>query len=130
MEIKLMNLEQDKEIIDTWCKERQLDIIPMDYLSKYGFLVSSETQKPLCAGWLFLFTDCKRCTFACIISNPNTTKEERNEALNLLFTTMILSAKDMNCKYITFNSAYMTLKKQLLDLNFKEDKKLPELNRT
>lgn len=118
-----MNLETDKYIVDDWCKQRDMQALPNDYLSKYGFLVS-KNSKDIAACWLYPFINTKRCMIDCMIANPDTTKEERNDAIDLLLTTIFLTAKDMQYRYITCNTSYKTIKNKLLNLNFVEDKNL------
>lgn len=123
MNIRLINLETDKPTIDAWCKERQLNIFPNKYFSKYGFIVSKQ-DKDLAACWLYPLSDTERCLMDCMIATPNSTIDERDEAISLLILTMTLSAKDMGYKYIACNTTYKTIKKHLLNLNFTEDKNL------
>jgi len=120
MKIRLIDLKQDKEVIDMWCEQRHMRTLPNDYLSKFGFLVSKDT-KNIAVCWLYPFMNTKRCMIDCMISNPNTTKQERSDAIDLLFMTIFLTAKDMGYEHITCTTTNQNIINKLLDLNFIKD---------
>jgi hypothetical protein len=83
--------ENDIEEVIGWFHSRKIEITS-DYLPKTGFIAPG-----VAAGFIYR-TDANFCIFECFISNPNTTKEERNTALNSIVTHMIEKAKNLGYK--------------------------------
>ena len=82
--------EDEKEVIG-WFHSRKIDITP-DYLPKVGYI-----QSGIAAGFIYQ-TDANFCIFESFISNPNTSKSERKEALREIVTEMIKEAKQLGYK--------------------------------
>ena len=82
--------EDEKEVIG-WFHSRKIDITP-DYLPKVGFL-----EPGIAAGFVYQ-VDANFCIFESFISNPNTSKSERKEALREIVTEMIKEAKQLGYK--------------------------------
>jgi hypothetical protein len=86
--------EDDLEEVMGWFHSRKIEITP-DYLPQIGFI-----SPGIAAGFIYQ-TDANFCIFESFISNPNTTKDERNAALNSIVTYMIQEAKELG-----FSDAY------------------------
>jgi L-amino acid N-acyltransferase YncA len=83
--------EADLEEILGWFHSRKIEIT-RDYLSLTGFI-----EPGVAAGYIY-GTDANFCIFECFISNPNTTKSERQQALRQIVVEMIKEAKEMGYK--------------------------------
>lgn len=108
-----MNLDKDYHIVESWWKERNWTPIQKELLSKYGFIVND-----VAAMWLYPFNGSKSCMVGFPISNPTSTKEDRDRSLDLLFKTISKVAKDMGYKYIMTHSNIKPVKDRLEKLNF------------
>jgi hypothetical protein len=83
--------KDDMEEVMGWFHSRKIEITP-DYLPETGFIIQG-----VAAGFIYR-TDANFCIFECFISNPNTTKEERNTALSSIVANMIQEAKALGFK--------------------------------
>ena len=81
----------DYKEVSGWFHKRSIPITE-DYLPKHGFIVPG-----IAAGFIFS-TDSNFCIFECFVSNPNTTRSVRKEALSEIVTSMIQKAKELNFK--------------------------------
>jgi hypothetical protein len=61
--------------------------IPLNSLSKNGIIVFIG-EKPICAGWLYS-TDSDLRLLEWVITNPESEKDERDVALDLLFESLL-----------------------------------------
>lgn len=83
--------KMDEEEVMGWFHSRKLDITP-DYLPQIGFI-----EPGVAAGFIYR-TDSNFCIFECFISNPNTSRSEREMALRQIVTDMIVEAKNLGYK--------------------------------
>lgn len=83
--------EDDLDEVIGWFHSRKIEITP-DYLPEVGMIWPG-----VAAGFIYQ-TDANFCIFESFISNPNTTKEERNSALSTIVTHMIKEAKELGYK--------------------------------
>lgn len=112
MGVKLID-DSSYELICSWWKERDLTILPKDFLTKYGF-ISGE----IAAAWLFPILGCNTAMVRYPITDPKSSKEERDSALNLLFYTIKETAKDMGYTKIFITTNSRSLCKRLEKYNF------------
>ena len=99
MLLKLFDRKKDRKHLVEWCRKRDWPEIGDDLLSDYGFLAYTE-NKHLAACWMYPVKGSNVCWMAFPIANPDTTKEERKEALDLVFETIHDTAKEMGYKYV------------------------------
>lgn len=83
--------ETDMEEVIGWFHSRKIEITP-DYLPKTGFIVPG-----ICAGFIYK-TDASFCIFESFISNPNSPRSVRQEALRDVVSEMIKESKRMGFK--------------------------------
>lgn len=74
-----------------WFHSRNIELTS-DYLPETGFI-----EPGIAAGFIYK-TDANFCIFESFVSNPNTTKEEREHALSSIVTNMIEEAKKLGFK--------------------------------
>jgi len=67
----------------------------LEALPKTGFIVRSHDGKPIAAGFLRL-VEGGTAQLDTLITNPSMTSQERNDGLDLLVQTLIITAKSMN----------------------------------
>lgn len=91
--VRPYNTTDLKEIME-WFLQRKIPITP-DYFPKHGFIVPG-----VAAGFIFS-TDSNFCIFECFISNPNSPRTLRREALEKIVASMIQKAKELE-----FREAY------------------------
>jgi hypothetical protein len=85
--------DRDFPEIQVWYRSRGMSAIE-DCLPQFGFIAPG-----IAAGFL-VQTDTKYCFLEPFISNPTSTIEERDEALNLIMFNLINLAKLLEFKYI------------------------------
>lgn len=96
MEIKKFE-ESDYPLLCSWWFEHGWNPIPLELLPKMGYIVDD-----ICAGFIYL-NDSKFCHLEWIISDPRSSKKERDETLNVLIDHLCSVAKDLG--YTTVFSA-------------------------
>lgn len=94
MEVRLFKKDKDYPIVLEWWNERKQNPAPLDFLSDYGVIVS-DGNKDVASLWFYPVVSAKFGIILSPITNPDTTKEERNEALNLCLNTIHVIAKDL-----------------------------------
>ena len=107
---RLFSLTKDFSIIEDFCKQRNLTVIDKDMLSSYGVIVFQDNLPVVC-GWLYPILTSKLC----IIENVIGSKEikDKQESIDLLFTTLHLIAKDLGYKYIKNTVSSESIKNRL-----------------
>jgi hypothetical protein len=78
-------------MLKEWWISHDWPPIPEDHLPSTGFIYYNDL-KPIMAGFLYL-TDSKFSILEFIISNPNSTKDERKEAMEPLINAVVDEAK-------------------------------------
>ena len=96
MEIKKFNKETDYDEICQWWKDWKLPIHPKEILSETGITISKDGVN-ICSSFIYS-TDSYICFFEFAIMNKNTTKKQREGALEKLGDTLLSTAKDMGFK--------------------------------
>lgn len=76
----------------SWWAKRSWPVIPEHCLPENGFVVC-EGDKLICMGWLYE-TNSALNAIEWVVSNPDTTKEERDEGLDLLFNSLLGIVKE------------------------------------
>jgi hypothetical protein len=88
MDIKLFDYETDSAEVSKWGEKHSFPLPPKDILPATGFMVNEAA-----CGFLYM-TDSRIAWLEWIFSNPEKTKEERAEALDLLFQKLESHAKE------------------------------------
>lgn len=88
----------DYEEVMQWWKAQDWTPMPLDMLSKTGFIVEDNGQK-LAATWIFP-TNCPIYIMEWTVGNPEATWEKRAEALDLVTNTACQWAKNDGAKLI------------------------------
>lgn len=112
MEIRPFNPQSDYETVKEWWAGQKWTAMPLDYLPKVGMMVPE-----VCAGWLYQ-SDSKIAWVEFIIANPNTTKEERSEGLNLLIKGLLDKAKDLGFGAVFTSAQHPGLIKRYTEFGF------------
>ena len=71
---RLVNLENDYELLSTWWIERQHEVIPKDFLSQLGVMCLID-NKPVGAMWLYPVLGCKWSMIRFPITTIKSSKE-------------------------------------------------------
>ncbi len=122
---KLFSYETDSELVNTWRLVRNELSIPKDYLSDYG-VIGIVDGKPIAAMWLYPMLGCKMCVIEGIISDPDSTKEERKLALDVMFENIHGIAKDMEYKLIICMTDNSSIAARIQSYGYGKDKKTYE----
>lgn len=84
----------DYEIIAAWGRDRGFPIIPPDHFPEFGIIVEN-----YCVGFLYR-TDSKIAWLEWVISNPNTDKVNRSNALDEMIRSLLKEAQDQGFKTV------------------------------
>lgn len=76
------------EEVCKWWTVRNWMIIPENVLPKTGVIIATKDGVNICAGWLYR-TDSNLCAIEWVISNPESAREQRDEAQDLLFKSLL-----------------------------------------
>ena len=96
MEIKKFNKETDYDELCQWWRDWKLPIHPKEILSETGITISKDGVN-ICSSFIYS-TDSYICFFEFAIMNRNTTKEQREGALEMLGDALLSTAKSMGFK--------------------------------
>lgn len=89
--IKLID-DELYEVVCGWWKALGWAVFPKDMLPKHGYVVS--TNKPVIAGFLYQEAQAKFGLLGWIVSDPESSKEERTECLDILLNHLFDKAKE------------------------------------
>ena len=118
----LLKLDDNHSLVhELWTKRNHV-VIPKDYLTDYGVMVSSDDT--LIAGaWLFPILSSKTCMIRFPISNIDIEIDVRDKALDLVFQNLHSIAKDMGYTTVFITTNHANLKKRLLKYSYMEESK-------
>lgn len=94
MNVRLFKKDKDYPIVLEWWNKYQQTPAPIEFLSDWGVIVNDD-NKAICAIWFYPVVSVKFGFIMSPIANPDTTKEQRNIALNLCLETIHEIAKDL-----------------------------------
>ncbi len=123
MNFRLFNYEQDNDLISQWRIDQDSNVIPKDVLSPFGFIVELN-KTPIVAMWLYPMVGCKMCLIEGLISDPQSLKENRKLALDILFDNIHLVAKDMGYKYIVCMTDNPSVAERVQKYGYGKDSKI------
>ncbi len=92
-------IQEDYILITSWLSERSQKPWDNNFIPKIGFTVLSESSSPIAIGFL---RNCEGdiCMIDSMIANPNIDRSIRDNALDLLSTSLIDIAKELEYKGI------------------------------
>lgn len=93
MNVRLYENSDYSEVAGWWL-DQNWPIIPQDHLPEFGFIVPG-----IAAGFLYK-TDSNFALLEFVIANPNSSKEDRANALDLVIENLILLAQELGFKSI------------------------------
>lgn len=117
---RLFDYEKDYKTVSAFWEERNQLVIKKDFLSDYGVVVE-ENGKMLAVMWLYPMLSTKWAMIRFPITNPQTTKEERDLALDLVFDNLHGIAKDMGYNYLFCTTNHPALIARLQKYNYTQD---------
>lgn len=115
MTIRPFTLE-DYPTIHRWWVDHKWTPLPHDLLPVHGFVVE-ENGVMILAGWLYQ-SDSKIGWLEWIISNPESTHEDRSSAIDLLINVVIYKAKELGMKALFSSLKHDGLMKKYLANGF------------
>lgn len=110
MLIRKFDLEKDYNTINEWSIARNLGPIPKELLPKIGFIVDN-----VACGFV-IQTDTKVAYGEFLISNPTSTKEQRNVAIDSIMNRGFEKARDLG--YLIF---YVNVSNPVLHERFEKE---------
>lgn len=117
MSSRLFKKNKDYDIVLSWWNEHNAVPADLDFLSDYGVIVSNG-DKDIASLWFYPVVSAKFGIILSPVTNPDTTKEERNEALNLCFNSIHDLAKDLGFTTIMCWSNVPPVENRLNDLGY------------
>lgn len=94
MLIRRFDKDKDYNTINDWSMQRSIGPIPKDLLPEIGFIIDD-----IACGFI-IQTDTKMAFGEFLLSNPNTTKENRSEAIQMIMDKGFETAKELG--YLIF----------------------------
>ena len=88
MEVRKYN-PSDYFTVASWWSKQKWPVIPSDHLPEHGFIVDG-----IAAGFLYK-TDSKFALLEFVIANPDTSKEDRSKALDLVIDSLLKSNRPL-----------------------------------
>lgn len=92
MKVTPFFVSQHFPMITSWWKAMNFPVMESKYLPPTGFLVV-DPEGAICAGFLYK-ADGGVCTIGHIVANPERVGDTRSEAIDLLITQLLGSAKE------------------------------------
>lgn len=108
--------ESDYFAICEWWKHHKWQVVPAQALPPNGY-IALVGEKPIVAGFLYR-TDSNLGWLEWIVSNPDSTFDERTTAINELLETIFQRAKELKIQAIFTSSNNETLIKRLAEQGF------------
>lgn len=121
MEIRMFKKE-DYDIVKSWWDQRDQVAAPIEFLSDYG-VIAFQDEKPIAAIWFYPMLSVKFGFIKSPVTNPDTTKEERDEALNGCLDILHFIAKDLGYTHVLCPSNVPAFQDRLKSLGYAEGDK-------
>lgn len=122
MNVRIFNKNTDYVITEGWWNERQQTPAPIEFLSDYG-VIAFEEEKPICAIWFYPILSAKFGLIKGPVTNPDTTKEQRSNALNSSMDVLHIIAKDLGYTHVLCPSNVDAFKDRLKSFGYVEGDK-------
>lgn len=120
MKTRLVNLDKDYPIFESWWKERNLFVAPKDILTQFG-MVAEKDGKMLAAMWLCPVLTSKMCLLRFPISDPSINTQERSDAVDAVILSLHDLGRSLNCKYVLCSTNHKSLIKRLTKFNYLQE---------
>ncbi len=117
---RLFDYNTDNEMLSAWSDAREIQKVPKAFLSDYGVL-GVVNDKPIAAMWLYPVLGVKFCIIENLISNPDSTKEERKEALDSIFEKIHEIAKELGYETIVCMTDNKSVMERVQKYGYQED---------
>lgn len=124
---RLFDLEKDRDVINSWCEQRDLTPLQEELITPYGIIVESDS-KPVSVIWMYPVHGSKVCFIDNLISDPDAKKSDRNLALDIMFTAVHGTARDMGFKVIKLITNNLTVQSRIKRYGYISDSKTDYLN--
>lgn len=105
------------QVISKWWIAQSWQVMPKDALSQRGYIVY-ENEKPIVAGFLYKDETSSLGMIGWIISNPETTHDERDKALDKLILHIEAIAKVIGVKLLLTFMKHENLIKKLIQHSY------------
>lgn len=112
IETRLINLNNDYELFSKWWIDHNHVIIPKDMLSEFG-VICYINKKPIAAMWLYPVLSCKWSMIRFPISSKDSSKNERNIAMDYVLNNLFNISKDMGYTNVFCTTNHSSLIKKL-----------------
>jgi N-acetylglutamate synthase-like GNAT family acetyltransferase len=117
MKLRPVNLSKDISLINSWAISRNLNIMPEHRLSTFGLLAYTD-EKQIGACFLYPFKGSGWCMMECLITNPDSTKEERSFAIEKLFLELSNAARILGYREVFITSYLPSVNNKLDSIGF------------
>jgi len=105
---------EDYSQLTGWFRQRELPVPPLDFLPKTGYIIDN-----VGAGFIYL-TDSSLAIIDCYITNPESDKNTRDNALNWITIQLTAYAKSLGFKLIKCESQIQEVINRAKNNGFKE----------
>lgn len=109
---------EHKEILDGWCRTRNIPLIRPEALPGNGLLISHD-GKPIVIGFLFS-SDTDVAVIAHIMSDPSSLKPARREAVEWLLEILGLRAVELGFKQLNIATNLKSLGERFEEFGFEK----------
>lgn len=113
------NRTSDYALVASWWEGHKLPVAPLAWLPRRGWIVSSD-GKPVLAGFVYQLDNTEMYWIEGIVSNPDSTKEERNEAMPVLFETATQAAREAGASIVLGSSSFDSLTGKYKEAGFND----------
>lgn len=114
--------KNDYQIVENWWNERNQAPAPENFLSDYGVIVH-DGEIPIAALWMYPIVSAKFSLILSPITNPETTKEQRDEALNLSMDMIHSISKELGFTHTLCLSNVEAFQNRLRSFGYSEGDK-------
>lgn len=106
LETRFFQVDDDYEDIKVWWESRDMwNAIPPQLLPKTGIVVfDEETDRKLCAGWLYLDNSCPMSMLEWIVTNPSNKPRESYKSVKALVSCADMIRKAMGYTFMMTTS--------------------------
>jgi len=113
MTLRPFRMNQDLELVNSWANARGMGSMPEHRLSRFG-LIAVQGNKDIGACFLYPFKGSGWCMFECLMTNPDSTAEERDQAMSMIFLELSNAARILGYKEV-FTTSYLPSVNNKLD---------------
>jgi hypothetical protein len=120
LRVRKFSADRDYQLVASWwnAQPKWTMPIPISALSRFGLVTELDGQ-PICAAWLYS-TDSSIAWLEFLVSDPNTDKTIRSEAVNVLIENLAQEAKDQGFTFLFTSSGFVQYTERLENLSFKK----------